>query len=230
MGAEASVTGYEVELGCPIEGSSLGAALADSDRKIAFVSGLHVSETPIPYFTALGSDLDAIDDVLDSHECVEQFELVESGGSKRLYRCEWTTETDGLISVIRRSDGIIRRMEGTSDGWVISVFFPTNTHASEFHNACLDRDIDITIRRVERSRLDERRLRNDGLSDKQLTALELAYSRGYFETPKESSLTEIASEIDITEQAMSQRLRRALNTLVRSSIDDIGGDSSRREK
>ncbi|KAB1198952.1 DNA-binding protein [Haloferax sp. MBLA0078] len=222
MGDAPPVTGYEVELGCPLDGSYLGAALEDSDLEIVFVPGVQTSETPVPYFTAQGPDVDVVDDLLESHAGVEEYELVADGREERLYRCRWVIEEDGIISTIRTHDGIVRQMEGSSDGWVLSVFFPTNEHAAQFHDACLEQQIAIDIRRVERSRLDRRQLPNYGLSEKQLTALELAFVRGYFETPKESSLTNIAAEIDISEQALSQRLRRALNHLVESAID--GGE------
>lgn len=224
MREEESVAGYEVELWCSLDDSYLGSALAGSDLEVAFVPGVPVSGDPVPYFTVYGPEIDAVDDVLESHTDVEQFELVASGDDERLYRCRWAIEEEGLISTVRRYDGIVRQMAGTCDGWLLSVFFPSNEHAARFHDACLDRRLDIDVRRVERSRLEDRRTPDYGLSEKQLDALELAFDRGYFETPKETSLTDVAAEIGISEQALSQRLRRALNRLVEVSIDAVASD------
>ena len=224
--------GYEVEIGCPLEGSYLGAALEDSDLEIVFVPGVPVSGDPAPYFIAQGPNVDAVGTLLEEHTGVEQYELVASGPEERLYRCRWVIEDEGIIATIRTCDGIVQRMTGTSDGWVLSVLFPTNEHAAQFHDVCLDRRIDIDVRRDalwdfvnEMDRMTEWVTFPDyGLSEKQLRALELAFDRGYFETPKEASLTDIATEIGISEQALSQRLRRALNALVEVSIDDAESD------
>ncbi|WP_411964770.1 helix-turn-helix domain-containing protein [Haloferax sp. YSMS24] len=221
MPDEGTGTGYEVELLCPLDGSYLGTALEDSDLEVLFVPGVPVSGNPVPYFTVQGSDVDAVDTLLEEHARVEQYELVASSPEQCLYRCQWEIEDDGIIETIRTCDGIVQRMAGTSDGWVLSVFFPSNEHAAQFHDACLDRRIDIDVRRVERSRLDERQLPDYGLSEKQRRALQLAFERGYFETPKEASLADVADEIGISEQALSQRLRRGLNGLVETVIDDV---------
>lgn len=222
MSERQSGAGYEVEIGCPLDGSYLGAALEDSDLEVAFVPGVPVSGDPVPYFTAQGPDVDAVDALLEEHTGVEQYEVVASAPEERLYRCRWQIQNDGIIATIRTCDGIVQRMVGTCDGWTLSVFFPTNAHAAQFHDACLDRRIDIDVRRVERAHLDERHPPDYGLSEKQLRALQLAFDRGYFETPKEASLSDIADEIGISEQALSQRLRRALNRLVETFIDDVG--------
>lgn len=219
-------TGYEVELGYPLGDSYLGDAFEESDIEIVFVPAVPISGAPVPYFNVSGAGGGVVDDLLATHPNVEDFELVSSGPQERLYRCQWTLQEGGLISTIQAYDGIVRRMVGTEDGWTLSVFFPTNEHAASFHDACLDRRLEIEVRRVEPAHLDGTRPTDCHLSKKQLTALELAFSRGYFETPKEASLTDIADDIGISEQALSQRIRRALNRVVETSLDDIQRDSA----
>ncbi|KAB1193024.1 DNA-binding protein [Haloferax sp. MBLA0076] len=218
--------GYEVELGFPLGDSYLGTALEDSDLEITCVPSVPVSGDPVPYFTVSGTDADTFEDILEAHPNVEYFELVTSRPERRLYRCQWRLKDRGLISTIQMHNGIVRRIVGTKDGWTLSVFFPTNDHAAQFHSACLDRRLEIDVRRVEPASVDERHPATSDLSEKQLTALELAFSQGYFETPKEASLGDIADDIGISEQALSQRIRRALNRLVASSMDDTDREYS----
>lgn len=52
------------------------------------------------------------------------------------------------------------------------------------------------------------------LTSKQLEALELAYSRGYYRQPRETDLTALAEELDVSKSAVSQRLRAAESKLV----------------
>ncbi|RDZ35507.1 MULTISPECIES: helix-turn-helix domain-containing protein [unclassified Haloferax] len=214
-------SGYEVELGHPLAGASPDGTFEDPEFELTFVGGIPVTDEPVPYFVARGSDREALDDLLDDHASIERFEPVSDGPEGRLYRCEWATRDGDILSAIRECDGIVRRMVGTRYGWSLSVYFPSNELTTRFHDACLSRDIDIDVRRVEPARLDERHPPDTGLSEKQLTALRLAFERGYFETPKEAGLDDIASRLGITEQALSQRLRRALRNLVGSTIDDL---------
>jgi hypothetical protein len=47
------------------------------------------------------------------------------------------------------------------------------------------------------------------LTEKQRQALDAAVSRGYFETPRQATLQELANEFDISKQAFAQRLTAA---------------------
>jgi hypothetical protein len=57
------------------------------------------------------------------------------------------------------------------------------------------------------------------ITEKQQEAMELAMEAGYYETPRQSDLGEIASELDISESAASQRLNAAETKLVKSFLD-----------
>jgi predicted DNA binding protein len=57
-----------------------------------------------------------------------------------------------------------------------------------------------------------------GLSQEQREALVLALRRGYFETPSEVGLDELAEELDITRQALSNRIRRGNRNVLRKVL------------
>lgn len=60
----------------------------------------------------------------------------------------------------------------------------------------------------------------DDITDKQLEALELALDAGYYETPRQTNLGEIADELGISESAASQRLNAAETKLVKSFLEE----------
>jgi predicted DNA binding protein len=57
-----------------------------------------------------------------------------------------------------------------------------------------------------------------GLTAPQRQALLLAAEYGYYDVPRNGTLTDIAGELDISEQAASQRLRRGTRALLESTI------------
>lgn len=213
--------GYEVELHAPLESVHLGSALVGLDVEMTLVRSVPALSESAPYFYVRGGDVDAVDDILDTHERVREFKLLSERPFERLYQCVWKPKPDGLIATIGDCDGIVRTMKATMDGWTISIFFPSHERTTTFYSTCMDRDNDINIRRVRRGDLGESPVTDRGLSKKQLEAVRLAYEHGYFETPTETTLAELASYFEISEQALSQRLRRATRRMVQSLVADL---------
>lgn len=60
----------------------------------------------------------------------------------------------------------------------------------------------------------------DQLTDKQQRILELAYEEGLYDVPRESTAAEIAKEVGVTEQSVSEMLRRATKSLVEPYFGD----------
>lgn len=56
------------------------------------------------------------------------------------------------------------------------------------------------------------------LTDKQRQTLELALEEGYYERPREVSLSELADRLDISKSAVSQRIRTAEIKLVKNAF------------
>lgn len=46
----------------------------------------------------------------------------------------------------------------------------------------------------------------------------LALKRGYFETPRRVSLSDLADELDVSKQAVSQRVRRATEQVLQEAV------------
>ncbi|WP_459820800.1 helix-turn-helix domain-containing protein [Halorubrum luteum] len=59
----------------------------------------------------------------------------------------------------------------------------------------------------------------DDLSEQQLETAEVAVERGYYEKPREASLSELAEEFDVSNSAVSQRLSNVERKLVRSLVE-----------
>ncbi len=62
------------------------------------------------------------------------------------------------------------------------------------------------------------------LTEPQREAIAEAYRQGYYDVPREISLEELANELDISHQALSERLRRANRVLAGEQLDDPTGE------
>lgn len=57
------------------------------------------------------------------------------------------------------------------------------------------------------------------LTADQREALQLAYERGYYQSPRHTTLDEIAGELGITGQSLGSRLRRGIHRLLGSTVN-----------
>jgi hypothetical protein len=68
-----------------------------------------------------------------------------------------------------------------------------------------------------RERLHESQL----LSDRQLEVVVAAVEEGYYDTPRRSSLTELADHLDIAKSTCSETLHRAEEAIIKRFVDDL---------
>lgn len=99
------------------------------------------------------------------------------------------------------------------DGIVVSVYLPGHDVIWELVTALKEVSEQVVLRKIieEQGTTAERARTVDleTMTDKQRRALELAVEHGYYDQPSEVSLSDIASELGISKQALSQRLTTA---------------------
>ncbi|MFB6283975.1 MAG: helix-turn-helix domain-containing protein [Halobacteria archaeon] len=55
------------------------------------------------------------------------------------------------------------------------------------------------------------------LTEEQTEALRIAWNKGYFETPKRISLEQLSKEFEVTSQALSHRIRTAVEKILENT-------------
>lgn len=110
-------------------------------------------------------------------------------------------------------------LEAQGDGeWRFRLRFPDHDKLFQFYNYCTDHDLPVHIERTY-THTEESRLHGQfDISHAQREALVLTLQRGYFATPSESSLDELAADLDISRQALSNRTRRGNQEILRTVL------------
>ena len=119
---------------------------------------------------------------------------------------------------------MVERGTGTNSTWLFRLRSASRDALSEFQNDCVEKGITIEIRRVADNPDDPDGNRFE-LTPKQHEAVLIALESGYFDVPRETSLTELAEEIGISRQAYSRRLNRGLRGLLLNTLGDDGVSS-----
>jgi hypothetical protein len=160
--------------------------------------------------------IDEFEDRLVGAEVVDDVRLLDRFDRTVFIEVSWSTPLDGVFAAVRRTGGWL--LSGRwRDGWHFQAQFEDHDDATAFYRAVADHGLDIDVRRVyvPHERTDDPTV---DLTPKQLEALELALEAGYFSTPRRVSLDDIAADLDISQQALSTRIRRGNERILRSVI------------
>lgn len=131
--------------------------------------------------------------------------LTETGRELATYP-RWSR--DGAVFL----DGSRRR-----DDWRFRIQFPDEESLQRYVGYCEDHS--ITFKPIRLSRTDSSTATERfGLTPIQTQTLVSASERGFFHIPRDCTLEELADESDITHQALSERLRRGMGSLVESTL------------
>lgn len=161
----------------------------------------------IPYLWVQSPDHETFEQRVSDSEHVVSFTALDRLEDWVLYRMEWKTGQQDILEGIEASEAAVLEAHGNGV-WTFRLRFPDHDKVSQFYNYCMEQDIPINITRshtlTERSDVAQQ----FDLSQQQREALVLALKRGYYETPSDVTMSELADELGITQQALSNRLRR----------------------
>ncbi|GAB3669014.1 helix-turn-helix domain-containing protein [Halopiger thermotolerans] len=112
--------------------------------------------------------------------------------------------------------GELLACRGTDGRWEIEMRFPDRAAFNSYHDFLVTRGVEFELHRLA----DGANVRSDDgvITDSQREALEIAFERGFFEVPRETGLTTVAETLEISEQAVSERLRRGQARLIEECV------------
>jgi len=206
-----------MEFTSPTEEFPLGSVFENLPGVTVELERLIPHETLIiPYFWVRGAETEDIEAAFEQHAGVSNIRLVDSVEDEYLMRAEWKQEYFGILSALAKANVVVLSGIGTKDEWRFEVRGESQEAIVEFREYCQENDIPIAITAVHAMLP----IQGEGyeLTETQREALVLAYERGYFDTPREASLEEIADELGITQQSLSSRLRRGHRRLIGATL------------
>ena len=176
-------------------------------------------QRPVLFVWISGSNADRFPEVAGDDETVAELALVEDADDRQLYRVHISENTQKpLYPLDDRMEASRLAVSATVEGVQARLRFPNRESLSEFQPRVEDRGVDVTLRGVY-SQTDPVLTDEYGLSTKQRQALLTAVGLGYYEVPRDASLSELGDELGVSSQAVSERLRRGIAAFVRNGLD-----------
>lgn len=203
-----------VEFTIEKEELALGRALSGANgNQIELEQIVPAGDTIIPFFWIEHPDTEGLEVSVAESDYVKNLSRLDTVGHRSLYSVEWTGEYEDLAKGLVETEGTI--LEATGNGvWEYVVRFTDHDHVGDFYNFCTAHDIPIHVERVYTLTEEALRGRMFDLTNEQREAIVLAIKRGYFATPREVTMEALAEDLDISQQAFSERLRGALEKVL----------------
>lgn len=129
-----------------------------------------------------------------------------------LLRVDWDGYDSPVFELVEGADGTVLDLRGTHRGWTTQVRFPDQTTLTTFYEGCREQGVEIELRGFDG--IDALADEGFGLTATQAETLTTAFETGYFDVPRRITLAELADRLDVSEQAVSERLRRGLASLL----------------
>ena len=170
----------------------------------------------LPFIWVTYDDAEALTRALEDDPTTADVEVLVDLDGERLYRMEWVNRIDALVYVLVEEEGTVLSASGRNGQWVLRLLFTERESLSRTYDHCEDVGLSLRIERV--FDIDEGRQGRFGLTDKQQDVLRKGFEQGYYSIPREIDAQDFAAELDISHQALSERIRRAHETLIANTI------------
>lgn len=161
-------------------------------------------------------DREAIADALEDDDTVRDVSWLAEFEDEVLCRMEWIDRVRLLLQMLTNAEATIMDAYGRNDQWQLRVLYPERDKFSMTHDFCDEHGLTFDV--VSIRELEGEPAGRFGLTESQFRALTHATERGYYEVPREATLEEVADDLGVSHQALSERLRRATGALVEDAL------------
>ncbi|SFL37889.1 hypothetical protein SAMN04487950_3543 [Halogranum rubrum] len=170
-----------------------------------------------PYVQVSGDDLSGITTALEADPTVSEAHLVDDLEKEKLFRMNWEGNVDVVLHMVGEEAAAVVEMHGRDTHWQLRILFPNRASLSSTSSFCEENELSFTVRNVYDLQQSAGR-GGFGLSEDQYETLVVAAEKGYFDVPRSVTMEELADSLGISQQAVSERLRRGHRALINSAL------------
>lgn len=178
-------------------------------------------------FWAVGEGVDAFEAALPDDDSITDWVRLETTEIGRLYRVTYVPDLLDvqMYAVVGAVDALVLNATAKDGRYELRMRFPDRDAFDTFRRESEELGAELTLLSlytVPGERLHDEQV----LTDTQYETLVSAFEQGYFEIPRRVSLNELASQFEVSDQAISERLRRGTHALVGNTLVYDSGDET----
>ena len=196
----------------------LGRILQSADSlDIELETMVPLRERPVPFFLVHDDVSESFESRVARHPSVEAIREIERHNGEVLYALRWDVSRDHFFEAVGEVGAQLIAGRGAGSTWAFEIRFPSHDTLSEFKQRCDDARIGITVDRIYNPTKPESGPWF-GLTDPQRETLVRAVDGGYYAIPRRMSTKDLAEEFGVSDQAITERLRRAIIALTEHTV------------
>lgn len=216
---------------------ALGQVLENTGVRIELPQFVQIADSLVPYlWVSEPYDEAEFKRRVEADARVESLDVVDDLTEKTLYRIVWDHGINDLLNLlithevwveqantIERGDEVDDRAPATeeighgADVWRFQLRAPSREALAALYEGCREYGMNPQVQQI---------ITNPAgiaggqgmLTDKQHEALLAAYDGGYFDVPRDASLTDLAEELGISRQAFTRRLMRGIESVLTHTV------------
>lgn len=174
----------------------------------------------IPYFWIYSDDSSKLRTDLSEDIGIDQVKFIDTVAEGMYVRIDWNLNHESVLTAITNTSVTLLSGKGYGGQWIFEIRGDTRDDIAEFQTYCTEHSLPTELVMLHAiSPIDAST--EYILTDDQREVLELAYSRGYFDSPRGVTQADLGATLGITRQAVASRLQRGLQRLVGSSLDTL---------
>ena len=182
-------------------------------------------ETFLPFLWVTAEELADIESTLRADPTVRTVQPIDTFETAHLYEFDWNPDATSVVHAIPDAGAVMLNARGRADTWVMQVRFADEDTLSTFRTTCEEHNINLVTQWMMRPEA-PKGPRQHNLTPVQRETLLVAFESGFFDIPREVSLSELAEKLGVSHQAVSERLRRSYAYLVQDTLS-LGNQSPR---
>ncbi|MFP8888366.1 helix-turn-helix domain-containing protein [Natrialbaceae archaeon A-CW2] len=207
-----------VHLRIPADSFELGRILElEASGTIELENMVPLGEKAVPFFSVTDDVRESFEENVEAHPSVERIVEVTHHNNERLYSLDWNVSRDVFFQGILELQGQLLSATGTPSTWEFEIRFPTHDSLSEFQEYCSNGHIPLEVGRIYNPVRPGTGMWY-GVTKAQRETLMRAVQGGYYAIPRRMSTQNLADELGISDQAVTERLRRAIETLTENTL------------
>jgi predicted DNA binding protein len=196
----------------------LGRILQSADPlDIELETMVPLRERPVPFFLVHDDVSEAFEARVARHPSVVEVREIERRDDEVLFALTWEVSQDDFFEAIDEVGAQLIAARSAESTWAFELRFPSHDALSEFRELCDDARISLAVDRIYNPTRPE-----DGpwfgLTEPQRETLVRAVEGGYYAIPRRMSTKDLAEEFGVSDQAITERLRRAIVSLAEHTV------------
>ena len=210
----------------PHDTCPLGTALRGfPDSHIRVERIVPTGDAFLPYFWTDAATVRGVTEQLEAVAAVERCSIVDVIGDEALVRVDWLERNVDFLDHVEETGGVVVEAICTSSGWTVTIRFDDHADLGECYRHCVSNGVQVSVASVRGPTSSDRDDSTFDLTDSQRQTLLEAHESGYFDVPRRTNLDELAQKLDVSDTAVSQRLRRGTARLVENALANPDEDA-----